>query len=190
MATRKSGDASEENGAILPAKAGEITDGFLRSVGNLSGDAFTDALDLVTTVYGDVKEASEELGNGFGILSDKSVLVGKEMLIISWKWHDGDHGPFVSAPVVTRDGGRYILNDGSTGIAGQLRVYENATGRDGGLRVKQGLRVSSYSTCPGCSLPRDSRTEECENTLKNGTKCGDTDTARGTGETYYIDLTS
>jgi hypothetical protein len=180
----------DQNADIIPARGAEITDQFLRGIGKVSGDAFEDAMRLAEQIYGEVGNFADEMGNGFAVLKDKTQLVGVKSLFLRWRWHDGDFGDFVSAAVVTATGGRYVINDGSSGIAAQLRDYEQEhPGKDGGMVAYYGLRESSYSTCKACGKPRDSRTDECFNTLSNGSVCGDTDTARGTESTFYIDLT-
>lgn len=87
------------------------------------------------------------LGNGFTLLKseEKTKLLGVDMFILEWqKRIDLDtNGEFYSLMVLTRDGKKYIVNDGSTGIAAQLDVAV-ARGITAPLRVAKGLRVSEY----------------------------------------------
>ena len=87
--------------------------------------SFDDALAVVNDVFkGDIVNVSEEMGTGFGLLEDKSKLVGVPLVILEVQEHPGDFSEaFVSLTVVTRDGGKYIVNDGSTGIRDQIFGY-------------------------------------------------------------------
>lgn len=186
------GDGEARATAVLPAFTGnELTDDALRDLAN-SADAYGDAEKLLSLLYGGIDDASEVLGNGFTLLSheDKAKLIGVGFVALKWSFHQGDHGEFVSAVIIARDGGRYILNDGSTGIWKSLRDYTNRTGRQVALRVPRGLRESTYATCKSCNKPRDPRETSCLNMLPNDTYCGDESTERGTGRTFYLDVTA
>lgn len=92
---------------------------------------------------------ADEMGDGFSLMEnadDKRTLVKREMLILSWEFRPGDFGDdgFVSMLVVTGDGGKYRVNDGSTGIAAQLREYTERTGREHAMYLPRGFRVSDY----------------------------------------------
>lgn len=114
----------------------------------LSGiKSFDDAMALAEQYHGSVLPADEVLGNGFAVISDKSVLIGVPMILLQWRMNDGDQGTFVSVSAVARTEmgmKKVIINDGSTGIRDQLAKYSQKTGRDGGLVVKKGLRRSDY----------------------------------------------
>lgn len=83
---------------------------------------------------------------------DKETLIGTPFVIIEWRFNDtGKFGTFVSAVFMTEDGKRGVFNDGSTGIAQQLRelsdyreAHNHATPYAGRF-VKGGLRVSDYT---------------------------------------------
>lgn len=94
---------------------------------------------------GHVVDLSEELGSGFTVLdtNDKGQLVGKAFLILEWRFSVGDNGEFASATIMTEDGKKLIVNDGSTGIRDQLHDLENR-GIVRGVLVRKGLRVSEY----------------------------------------------
>lgn len=117
----------------------------------LSGiESFDDALGVLADAGVVIDHASEKLGNGFAILSDKGLLVGVEILLLSWQFNNGDNGEFVSANVVARMPGqkspaKFVVNDGSTGIRDQLKLYNAKTGKTAGLHVKNGLRRSDYT---------------------------------------------
>lgn len=84
---------------------------------------------------------------------DKAQLVNVPFIIVSWKWNTGKQGPetmasmviTLSRPVDTETGpvDRGVINDGSTGIAEQLRKLE-AKGITGLVAVPKGLRMSTY----------------------------------------------
>jgi hypothetical protein len=92
-----------------------------------------------------------EYGNGFSILRDKAQLSGKPFVVLEWRFNTGTFGEFASALIVTEDGTKCVLNDGSTGIFTQLRMVTDSRERNdvantqSGLLVKNGLRVSEYT---------------------------------------------
>lgn len=108
--------------------------------------SFEDALKLVTEKLGqeNVLVADQEIGDGFKLLENKDTLQGVEMLIVSWDFHQGDHGEFVSAKVVTKTGDKFIVNDGSSGIRDQLMSLSAKKNQQGGLFCRKGLRRSDY----------------------------------------------
>lgn len=176
--------AEKANGGTVSMN--DLTDDVMRAIGT-TGDAFADAMNIAEQIYGTVPEIAEEIGNGFALLDDKNKLVGTPLVLLKWAFSNGDFGVFCSAAVVTKDGGKYIVNDGSTGLCTQLREYSVNTNRYGGVVAKRGFRESTYSTCKGCGKPRSSMDDTCTATLKNGSVCGDSDTSRGTGQTFYLD---
>ncbi len=119
-------------------------------------DAFKLALKNGFVVAGGVERSTEVLGNGFAVLptKDKAKLVGVRFLIMSWQYNEGDQGEFVSANIVTKDGDRFVLNDGSTGILRQLRQLEARRREEApglpdaiyrtNLMAENGLRASDY----------------------------------------------
>lgn len=108
--------------------------------------SFDDALALVKEKMGDssVGVADQEIGDGFKLLENKDLLSSVECLFVTWDFHQGDHGEFVSAKVVTIDGAKYIVNDGSSGIRDQLMSYSAKKNSQGGLFCRKGLRRSDY----------------------------------------------
>jgi hypothetical protein len=114
-------------------------------------DSFDAALAMATEQYGPVVDAADVLGDGFALLesNSKPILEGIPLILMEWNFRDGDFGkPFVSVRVVAKHPngtmGRYIVNDGSTGIAEQLAEYTKKYGRYGGLIVSKGLLRSDY----------------------------------------------
>lgn len=92
----------------------------------------------------------EDFGSGF-VLTEKDQLIGAEMLLLQWRFSEGDYGPFVSVAALTRDGRRVIFNDGSTGVYAQLqnvssvRLGNGETNVHAGLTAKHGLKESTYT---------------------------------------------
>jgi len=111
---------------------------------------FDEAARLVADVHGPLVTADQEIGDGFAVLTteQKKLLIGVPLLLMEWAFRKGDMGNFVSLRVMARnpDGSvsKYILNDGSTGIAEQLADYQKTTNRIGGMYVAKGLRASEY----------------------------------------------
>jgi hypothetical protein len=116
---------------------------------------FEDALALVKEVYGEsaVELASEALGDGFALTDNKEQFVGVPMVFVKWVFSPGTYVDqktgekrgFVSCRVAT-PGGKFIINDGSTGLFEQLKQYTaDHEGQQGGLVAQKGLRVSRYS---------------------------------------------
>lgn len=122
-------------------------------------------------------EDFSDYGTGFEIIENKDVLVGKPILIVEWRFQPSKEfgGEFVSALVVTKSGEKFVVNDGSTGIAAQLRAVTNRRADKGhptptkGLTVQKGLRKSSYEA-------RDA----------NGEKILNKDGSPLIGTTYYL----
>lgn len=113
-------------------------------------NSFEEALELAKEQYGDIQAASSAIGDGFALLTtdQKQQLVGVACLFLSWSFSAsevGERGEFVTARVVTSDGRKVVVNDGSSGVYQQLKDYTTESGRDGGLIVARGLRRSDYT---------------------------------------------
>lgn len=166
-------------GADLVALTADFDDALLRGIAT-----FEDAVKLTAEVWGGITPAGEHIGNGFSVLPNeqKSRLIGVGFIILTMKMHDGDYGEYASMLIVTANNDRLILNDGSTGIYYQARTLIEVTGKSGGIHVPDGLRLSEYETCAGerCGIPRPTNVSECK-------RCGDTQSKRGRGQTYYFD---
>ena len=113
-------------------------------------DSFDSALALVNEkLGGEVVEADKDLGTGFALLDgkDKDKLCGVTFLAIKIEQHAGDHGMFTTMHVVTADGRKFIVNDGSTGIHEQIQTLWTRKPEKVGapLLVRKGLRRSDYT---------------------------------------------
>lgn len=113
---------------------------------------FSSAIEALNAAGVEV-ESSTDYGTGFEILKDKDMLKGVDFVILEWRFNDSDkyEGDFVSATLVTKDGRKLILNDGSTGIRDQLRMITNLRIKNGhpkpqaGILVRNGLTKSEYN---------------------------------------------
>lgn len=144
---------------------------------------FDQAYELARESYGGVVDASEMLGTGFEVLNsdDKSRLVNVPLIVLDSRIHEGDQGMFCSLVIVTEQGARYVVNDGSTGIYAQVLRLREKTEKEGGWLIRHGLRQSEYATCKNCGKPRTAKEAECD-------VCGDENAERGTGRTFYLDV--
>jgi hypothetical protein len=114
--------------------------------------SFEDALRVLEAAGVPLADAQEVIGDGFEMCEDKSVLVNQPMVILAWLFAPGDYvddrtgekSEFAIMRLVTGAGQKFVVTDGSTGLAAQLRDYESRTGRMGGLLVKRGFRKSEY----------------------------------------------
>lgn len=134
--------AEKTEGSSVDIQTPMVSDAQLAEI-----SSFDDALALVGDVFGgEVIEADKELGTGFALLEDKNRLIGVALIIIKAEMHTGDHGDFVTLHVVTSDGRKYIVNDGSTGIREQiLALWARVPAMRGKpIMVRQGLRRSDY----------------------------------------------
>src|SRR5258706_15188677 len=121
-------------------------------------DSFDAALALVGETLGYLADASEAMGDGFALLKTdgaKATLVGKPIILMEWSFYPGDFGDeFAAIRLVAKEPNgsisKYIVNDGSTGVAKMLREYTNDTGRRGGMVVRNGFRASEYDYCEEC----------------------------------------
>lgn len=163
-------------------------DDTLRSI-----SSFEDAVNLLAQeMGGELHYADEVLGDGFGdVIDNKDDLIGKPLVFLSWKFNlNGEFGEFVIARVVTADGQKMILTDGSTGIKKQLMDHTYQHNTHGGLIVRKGLRKSDYPMCKSCAkIMKNYGGEEGPHERPDGLAVCE-DSHRVTGSTYYIDTSS
>lgn len=142
--------AKSLGGEIVTTVPARFSDEILGTI-----DSFDAAMGLAEDTFGGVTFAHEEplLGNGFRVAShdDKLHLVGVPLLLLDWTFNESDFGQerdWVMIHAVQRGGAgeaiKWILSDGGTGIAKDLKTFTEKTGRDGGLLVKKGLLYSKY----------------------------------------------
>lgn len=130
-------------GEIVKASKQPFSDEELRNL---------NSLDSVKALLGDKVATASDLGSGFAVLDtdQKRRLVGVPLLFLFWQFNNGKQGDFVSAHVVQYDPrgqivGKFVINDGSTGIMEQLREFTNRTGQSQGMFAERGLRASDYT---------------------------------------------
>lgn len=98
----------------------------------------------------DVAVASTaDFGTGFSVVDtkQKGILIGVEFAIVGIEFHDGDNGEFATLHIVTKDGRKLIVNDGSTGICQQARdiVKRAPKGKRLIVMCPKGLTRSDYT---------------------------------------------
>lgn len=115
--------------------------------------SFEDALAVVQDVFGGEVIDSADLGDGFSLVDDKMVLVKVPFIILAANFSEGDYkredgttGTFVSCRIVTEDGRKLVMNDGSTGIHDQIQMLWSQRPETKGKPIvcRNGLRVSEY----------------------------------------------
>lgn len=126
--------------ATIPDTNGEVSEVPLSEVEWRNYD-FRTAFTVIPTIV----SGEDYFGDGFQMLTDKSVAVGKEFLIIDWAFiTDQTTGrEYASIRLITAHNALIRMNDGSTGIYKQLKMLESK-GIHGGVHCVNGLRVSEY----------------------------------------------
>lgn len=108
--------------------------------------SFADAMALIESAGIEI-HSTEEYGDGFKLLTtaDKTQLVGVPFVVLGIKFAEGDYGDdFAIIHLVTEDGRKCIITDGSTGIRAQAKRYAEK-GITAGLLVPRGLVQSDYT---------------------------------------------
>lgn len=124
-------------------------------------------------------ESIENFGDGFELLKDKNRLVGQPLVILQWAFSAGDFTDKMSVSfIVTEDGRKFIITDGSTGIRDQLRSVTNERVASGKTPVeaqtmllcRKGLSVSEYKTdkATGSIVPKSEYTNYPADQLISG----------------------
>ncbi|MGH3570858.1 MAG: hypothetical protein ACRDUW_03365 [Pseudonocardiaceae bacterium] len=142
----------------------------LAAIGS-SGDAFADAMAALEALGVPLVDSANELGNGFHKTDNKDQFVGVPLVLVMWSFHDGDFGddPFVALHIVTRDGGKYIVTDGSTGMRDELAKWSaNNSGRTHGMLCETGFGKSEYKYCEDCQTTNTKNVQKCKEC--NGSK--------------------
>lgn len=104
--------------------------------------SFSDAMQVLKDAGIEV-HSTEEFGDGFKLV-DKDTLVKVPFVILGIRFADGDFDTdFAILHVVTEDGRKCIITDGSTGIRAQAKRYAER-GITSGLLVPNGLVRSDY----------------------------------------------
>lgn len=111
----------------------------------VSIDSYEQALALVNN-NGGIVEIGEVAGDGYVITKDKDILLNIPFLLIDWKEVTDPETlrDYATIRLITSDGRKYRLSDGSTGIYKQLTEIRDRTGFVTGIRVPKGLTKSEY----------------------------------------------
>lgn len=147
--------------------------------------SFGDAVRIAEATLGHT--VTEIDGFRIGTDADKQALVGSEMLIMEWDFVDGDHGKeYVVMRVIAQVQSfgklrlrKLVLNDSGVGITPELRAYTTQTGRQGGLHIVNGLRVSTYAIDPATRKPLN-KAEQAD--IRRSGRYAEM------ASTYYLDL--
>lgn len=140
-------------GEIAHVEKRPFSDAELRNVDSLEG---------IKALLGSEVSNAADLGSGFTVIDNnegKARLVEAPLVFLFWTFNqsktirnaDGTLASFVSAHCVQLDKagnvvGKFVINDGSTGIYQQLLDHSTETGSYKGLFVPNGLRRSEYDT--------------------------------------------
>lgn len=133
-------DQQKSKGTEVVKRGSAFTDDELQSLDWTQLAAFMEANPDVATV--DVTD----FGTGFTVLSDKNRLVGEPFVIVDWRFSLGTYGEMVTLLVVAKSG-KWIVNDGSTGIREQMSVVDKKMpeGAKTFVQVPKGLTRSDYT---------------------------------------------
>lgn len=128
----------------------EFAEADLRALSTLD-----DVAELFRRYSVEVRNAADEVGDGFAFIENKDRLVGVPMILIKWdcnlstSYKDENGNPLrnVQVWVMYERGGqvhkvRFV--DFSSGVCRQLWDYSGRTGRHMGLAVANGLRKSEF----------------------------------------------
>jgi hypothetical protein len=147
------------NGADMPANAStQSTSKDIAKIRRFTAEdlynvnSFDDAVSLLQKVGyspADIIPATE-LGDGFLELKkeEKAQLTGVPFLLLEAVWDEGDFAEdgYFQLKVVTKDGRKFRMSDGGTGIARQLHFLMQTRGLDyvPPMVCDRGLRSSTY----------------------------------------------
>jgi hypothetical protein len=121
---------------------------------------------------------ADELGTGFRKVDDKRQLIDTSFLIVEYRFFEGIKSLFATVFLVTDDGRKLFITDGSTGIRAQLEEWtKQHSGNMTRMLCRNGLRMSEYRVCNNDSTVRGMGEEICPT-------CGET--AAKTAATFYI----
>ena len=97
-------------------------------------------LDALFAGAGVTVESIENYGTGFKVCKNASILVGVPFVFLQWREATGDYGTFIVAHIVTQDGRKLVLPNGSmkSGLGAQLA---NVTAK----RIESGISPEKAS---------------------------------------------
>lgn len=144
-----------------------------------------DALERFFTEQTGELSFGDEIADGYEKLENKDILLARPFIVVDWTYFtSAEYGTEVlTVRVMTMQGEKYRLSDGSTGIMGQLEEVTRVRAKNGhaypnaGLGVKNGLRKSSFWV--SVETGRAITDEEADKLPKDKKK---------RAATYYLDL--
>lgn len=102
--------------------------------------------ELISAAGGAVVRGADVIGDGYELLDDKATLIKVPFILVDWeRIVDEKSGrEYVSIRLMTKDGRKLRVNDGSTGIYAQIGEMEEAGIVSGTPVYFSGLRRSDY----------------------------------------------
>lgn len=110
-----------------------------------SFESFEDALAYFNANEG-IVNIGDVAGDGYILTRDKEQLVNVPFVVIDWRdvVDDATARMYATIRLITSDGRKYRINDGSTGIYQQLTEIRDRHGLSRGIAVAKGLFKSEY----------------------------------------------
>jgi hypothetical protein len=134
----------------------------LTTIANLElPDSFEQALAALQTIGGDIETAAVALADDFPLV-EKESLVNVPFLAMQWSISNpesSENGQYMTVRGITKEGARFRISDGGTGIMTQLiqltqkRITDGHAAANTGLLCAKGLRVSKYDTKDDAGKP-------------------------------------
>lgn len=108
-------------------------------------DSFEQALSFFQNRTG-VVNVGDVAGDGYVLTRDKEVLLNIPLLLIDWKELEDPETQrrYASMRIITSDGRKFRINDGSTGIFQQLKQIRDKYNLTTGIAVPKGFFKSEY----------------------------------------------
>ena len=146
----------------------EATAVIVQSDFNLTGlsalalpDSYQSALDALKAIGGDIELAAVALADEWPLV-EKESLVNVPFLAMQWAISNpegAENGQYIVVRGMTKEGSRFRISDGGTGIMAQLvtlthkRIADGHAAPNTGLLCAKGLRVSKYDTKDAAGKP-------------------------------------
>lgn len=110
-----------------------------------SFESFEDALAYFNANEG-IVNIGDVAGDGYILTRDKEQLVNVPFVIVDWRpvVDEATARTYATIRLITSDGRKYRINDGSTGICQQLNEIMDRHGVSKGIAVAKGLFKSEY----------------------------------------------
>jgi hypothetical protein len=116
----------------------------IRAVDKMTAEEYMDWLSTES-----IEVVDFDGGSDWELIGDKDELIGKDFVIARIRFNSRANGQSWDGVSVcaydSKDGKKFIFNDGGTGVYNQLQNYVDTHGVATGIRCKRGLRVSRYT---------------------------------------------